>query len=235
MIQTNQFRLSAIVFSLLCWSNSQAADIRDTACRTTEECRAEEAKIRGQLSRTDTSRVAELQDYSYWIGRINMASTVMLAEQGIIPMRIVPRVAEGVAHAITEGVKPKGRKPSDVLQVERIIEERAGPEATLIHTGRSRQDILATTRTASLRTAMLDVYEAILGFRQTLLQIAEQHTETIVPAYTNGVQAQPISYAHYLHAFSDSFATDAADTRLLPTLKSKCTWYSGTCKFFVAS
>ena len=209
MIQTNQFRLSAIVFSLLCWSNSQAADIRDTACRTTEECRAEEAKIRGQLSRTDTSRVAELQDYSYWIGRINMASTVMLAEQGIIPMRIVPRVAEGVAHAITEGVKPKGRKPSDVLQVERIIEERAGPEATLIHTGRSRQDILATTRTASLRTAMLDVYEAILGFRQTLLQIAEQHTETIVPAYTNGVQAQPISYAHYLHAFSDSFARDA--------------------------
>ena len=53
---------------------------------------------------------------------------------------------------------------------------------------------------------MLDVYEAILGFRQTLLQIAEQHTETIVPVYTNGVQAQPISYAYYLHSFSDSFA-----------------------------
>jgi argininosuccinate lyase len=192
---------------------AKAADIRDTACRSTEECRAEEAKIRGQLSRTQTSRVAEIQDYSYWIGRINMASTVMLSEQGIIPKAIAPRVAEGVAHAITEGVKPKGRRPADVLQVERIIEERAGPEATLIHTGRSRQDILATTRTASLRTAMLDVYEALLGFRATLLHIAQQHTETIVPAYTNGVQAQPISYAHYLHAFADSFARDAQRIR----------------------
>lgn len=200
--------LALAVVALHC-TVAKSADIRDTACRTTEECRAEEAKIRGQLSRTNTSRVAELQDYSYWIGRINMASTVMLTEQGIIAKAIAPRIAEGVAHAITEGAKPKGRKPSDVLQVERIIEERAGPEATLIHTGRSRQDILATTRTASLRTAMLDVYEAILGFRGTLLQIAEQHTETIVPAYTNGVQAQPISYAHYLHAFADSFARDA--------------------------
>jgi hypothetical protein len=92
---------------------AKAADIRDTACRSTEECRAEEAKIRGQLSRTQTSRVAEIQDYSYWIGRINMASTVMLSEQGIIPKAIAPRVAEGVAHAITEGVKPKGRRPAD--------------------------------------------------------------------------------------------------------------------------
>lgn len=200
---------AALLISTLGFPAANAADIRDTACRTTEECRAEEAKIRGQLSRTNTSRVAEIQDYSYWIGRINMASTVMLSEQGIISKALAPRIAEGVAHAISEGVKPKGRRPSDVLQVERIIEERAGPEASLIHTGRSRQDILATTRTASLRTAMLDVQEALLNFRSTLIQIAEQHTETVVPAYTNGVQAQPISYAHYLHAFADSFARDS--------------------------
>ncbi|MFM7255831.1 MAG: lyase family protein [Betaproteobacteria bacterium] len=187
----------------------RAADTRDTACLTTEECRAEEARIRGQLSRVNTSRVAELQDYSYWIGRINMASTVMLTEQGIIPAVLAPRIAEGVAFAINEGVKPKGRRPSDVLQVERIIEERSGPEATLIHTGRSRQDILATTRTASLRTAVLDLSESLLDFRTTLIRLAQQHTETIIPSYTNGVQAQPLSYAHYLHAFAESFARDS--------------------------
>jgi argininosuccinate lyase len=192
---------------------AHAADTRESNCRTTEECRAEEARIRGQLSRTDTSRVAEIQDYSYWIGRINMASTVMLTEEGIISGEVAPKIAQGVAFAINEATRPKGRRPSDVLQVERIIEERSGPEASLIHTGRSRQDILATTRTASLRTAVLDVSEALLGFRSTLIDLARQHTDTIVPSYTNGVQAQPISYAHYLHAFAESFARDSQRIR----------------------
>ena len=51
--------------------------------------------------------------------------------------------------------------------------------------------------------------------RKTLLDFAAQNVDTYVPAYTNGVQAQPVSYAHYLLAFADSFARDSQRIREL--------------------
>ena len=60
---------------------------------------------------------------------------------------------------------------------------------------------------------MLDFADALTVLRKQLLDIAEKHTETFVPAYTNGVQAMPITYAHYLLAFADSFARDAERIR----------------------
>ncbi len=197
------------------WSTAHAADIRDTACKTTAECRAEAAKLSGGLTRDATSARAQKQDQFYWIGRINMASTVMLLEQGIIAPKLGKPIAEGVLHSIRQADEPQGKRPLDVLQIERIISEKAGPEATLIHSGRSRQDMLATYRVAELRTAMLDTADALLQARQTLIDFAAQNVDTYVPAYTNGVQAQPVSYAHYLLAFADSFARDSQRIREL--------------------
>lgn len=198
---------------LLAGSLTHAADVRDTPCRTTAECQVESNRLRGTVTRDATSAEAKAQDQFYWIGRINMASTVMLAERGIIAAPLVRQVATGVAHSIRQAAEPGGKRPTDVLQIERIISDKAGPEATLVHTGRSRQDMLATVRVARLRTQFLDTAQALLAARRTLLDLAAQHTETFVPAYTNGVQAQPVSYAHYLLAFADSLARDAQRMR----------------------
>jgi len=62
---------------------------------------------------------------------------------------------------------------------------------------------------AKLRNQVLDYSDALDGMRQRLLDAAAKNVETFVPAYTNGVQAQPISYAHYLLAFNASFERDA--------------------------
>lgn len=193
----------------------QAADIKDVPCRTTAECLAEAARVRGEVSKNDTSRTAELQDVFYWTNRINMASTVMLHERGLLDRAAAARIAEGIQHAVAQASKPGGKRPTDYLQIENIIAEKAGPEATFIHAGRSRQDILATVRVSRLRTAVMDVGDRMLMLRKTLLDIAEQHKDTYVPAYTNGVQAQPITYGHYLLAFADSFARDSARIREL--------------------
>ncbi|MFY7984738.1 MAG: lyase family protein, partial [Burkholderiaceae bacterium] len=193
----------------------QAADIKDVPCRTTAECLAEAARVRGEVSKNDTSRTAELQDVFYWTNRINMASTVMLHERGLLDRAAAARIAEGIQHAVAQAGKPGGKRPTDYLQIENIIAEKAGPEAAFIHAGRSRQDILATVRVSRLRTAVMDVGERMLMLRKTLLDIAEQHKDTYVPAYTNGVQAQPITYGHYLLAFADSFARDSARIREL--------------------
>ncbi len=192
---------------------SRAADTRDTACRTTAECLAEVAKIQGIEARDATSSLAKAQDQFYWLGRINMASTVMTVEQKIIPPELVAPIARGVAHAIDQATQPGGKRPSDVLQVEKIISDVAGPEATLIHSGRSRQDMYASIRTAQLRLELLDFADALDAARTQLLELADKHVETLVPAYTNGVQAMPVSYAHYLLAFADSFARDAQRLR----------------------
>lgn len=182
-------------------------------CRTAAACRAEADALLAKPPSGATSALAREQDLFYWFGRINMASTVASVELGIIPSALAGPIARGVAFSIDQGARPGGKRPTDVLQTEKIITDVAGPEATLIHTGRSRQDIHSTLTMAQLRTELLDYADALNALRAQLHDMAAQHTETFVPAYTNGVQAQPISLAHYLLAFADSLERDAERLR----------------------
>ena len=102
---------------------SHAADIRDTACKTTAECQAEADRLRGTVTKDATSARAKAQDQFYWLGRINMASTAMLLEEGIIPAKLAKPIAEGVIYSIRQADEPKGKRPKDVLQIEKIISE----------------------------------------------------------------------------------------------------------------
>lgn len=208
---STSFMLSAGL--LACMGSAGAADTLDTACRTTEECRAQVARIQGTVKGDATSALAKQQDVFYWFGRINMASTVVHVEQGIIPASLAGRIARGVSHSIDQAIQPGGKRPNDVLQLEKIIIDQVGPEGTLIHTGRSRQDIHSTLNAAQLRLEVLDYADALDVVRKRLIDLASKHVDTYVPAYTNGVQAMPISYAHYLLAFADSFERDATRIR----------------------
>jgi argininosuccinate lyase len=178
-------------------------------CLTAPACLAESAKLLAQPVQGATSALAQTQDMFYWFGRINMASTVANVQVGIIPPELAGPIARGVAHSIDQGAAPGGKRPKDVLQTEKIITDFAGPEATLIHTGRSRQDMHPTLTMGQLRVELLDFADRLIEWRAQLLEMAGQHTETLVPGYTNGVQAMPISYGQYLLAFADSFGRDA--------------------------
>ena len=182
-------------------------------CKTAQACRGEADRLLAQPARGATSALAREQDLFHWFGRINMASTVANVELGIIPRELAGPIARGVAHSIDQAAQPGGKRPADVLQTEKIITDFAGPEATLIHTGRSRQDMHSTLTMAQLRIELLDFADALNQLRGQLQDMAEQHTETFVPSYTNGVQAQPISLAHYLLAFADSFERDGERLR----------------------
>lgn len=182
-------------------------------CKSSAACLAEAAQLSSASSSSSTSGLAAAQDWFYWFGRINMASTVANVERGIIPADLAGPIARGVAHSIDQGAKPGGKRPRDVLQTEKIITDFAGPEATLIHTGRSRQDMHPTLNIGQLRIELLDYSDRLLEFRQQLMKMAEEHAETFVPGYTNGVQAMPISYGQFLLAFADSFARDAERIR----------------------
>ncbi len=208
----------AVVCALAGGLNAYAADTGELPCRTTEECQKQAARIgvgkAGPVSGDlHTSAWDQMEDQFYWLNKINKASAVMLVEEKILPLPLGRQIAKGVQHAIDQASTPQGKRPSDVLQIEKIITDAVGPDASLIHAGRSRQDMYATFRTAKVRNQLLDYADALLALRARTLKVAAAHVNTYVPAYTNGVQAQPISYAHYLLAFDASFVRDAQRLR----------------------
>jgi argininosuccinate lyase len=188
-----------------------AADTGQLPCATTAECNQQAAKVGATIesSQATTSALDRTEDQFYWLGKINRASAVMLTEEKIVTPEMGRKLATGVAYSLDQASRPNGKRPSDVLQIEKIITDSIGPDASLIHTGRSRQDMYATYRMAKLRNEVLDFSDALDGLRERLLATAARNVETIVPAYTNGVQAQPTTYAHYLLGYEASFERDA--------------------------
>lgn len=190
---------------------THAASTADTPCQTTQECAAQARQIGATGGAAPTASGEE--DQFAWMNRINQASIVMLVEEGIVTPDMGRKIAGGVAFTMRQGDAPGGKRPSDVMQVERIMTDEIGPEGSLIHAGRSRQDMYATYRNARLRAAVLDYTDAMNASRERVLALAEKNVDTLVPAYTNGVQAMPVSYAHYLLAYEASFARDAQRVR----------------------
>ena len=145
-----------------------------------------------------------------FLDEINKASIVMLAETGIVPKDVASRIAKGIAQVIEneksgkEGFAP--RTSADYLDYEPRLIQVAGQEASRLHTGRSRQDLASTIARMNLRDGLLQVIDALIKARESLLKRAEEHVETIIPAYTHGVQAQPTTFAHYLLAFESALA-----------------------------
>ena len=151
----------------------------------------------------------DARDDFHHLGQINKASIVMLAETGLVPEPLGATIAAGIAQVIAEQGEPGSRRSSDYLVFEERLVEVAGRDASRLHTGRSRQDIGSTSRRLALRAALLATYESLLAPRDALLALAGQHTGTVIPGYTHGVQAQPTSFAHYLLAFAAALERDA--------------------------
>lgn len=165
-------------------------------------------------AQSDGARTASRdRDNYFWIGEFNKASTVMVTERGIVPRALATTIANAVSQVIADGEKPGAKRPGDYLQYEPLLTAIAGPDVTRMHSGRSRQDILATNRRVMQRDRFLDLFAAMDVTRGKLIELAAKHQTTIVPAYTNGVQAQPTTYGHYLLAFASAFDRDAERLR----------------------
>ena len=140
-----------------------------------------------------------------FLDRINKASIVMLDETGIVPHPLAAKIANGIAQVIAQQ-RGSIQRSADYLDYEPRLLAAAGPDASRLHTGRSRQDIASTIARMNLRDGLLQEIEALVVAREKLLAVAERHTETIIPAYTHGVQAQPTTFAHYLLALATMLA-----------------------------
>ncbi len=154
-----------------------------------------------------------LRDEFFWLGEINKASTVINAEQGLLDRALAPKLAQGIAKVIEAGNQPGARRPSTVISFEPLMIKEAGVEVTLIHAGRSSQDMHATYRAAIMRDRLLTLADQLNRATRTMVELAATHRGTIVPNYTNGVAAQPNSYGHYLLGLVAGLDRDAQRIR----------------------
>ena len=148
-----------------------------------------------------------------FLDQINKACIVMLAERGIVPRATAALIARGIARVIADAQGLAPRRSADYLDYEPRLIAAAGPDASRLHSGRSRQDIASTIARMNLRDGLLQEIEAAINAREKIIMLAQQHTETIIPAYTHGVQAQPTTFAHYLHALAAALARETERLR----------------------
>lgn len=154
-----------------------------------------------------------VRDEFFWLGEINKASTVINVEQGLLDRAMAPKLAQGIARVIEAGGQPGARRPSTVISFEPLMIKEAGVEVTLIHAGRSSQDMHATYRAAIMRDRLLTLADRLNQATRTMVELAATHRDTVVPNYTNGVAAQPNSYGHYLLGLAAGLDRDAQRIR----------------------
>ncbi|MDR0138068.1 argininosuccinate lyase [Metabacillus idriensis] len=87
------------------------------------------------------------------------------------------------------------------LNLEKLLIDEIGPVGGKLHTGRSRNDQVATDMHLYLKNHVKEMTQLITSFQQTLLEKAKENVETILPGYTHLQRAQPISFAHHLLAY----------------------------------
>jgi len=156
---------------------------------------------------------AQKRDEFYWLGEINKASTVINSEEGLLDPALAPRIAAGLDRMLKAADKPGAKRPTLVITFEPLLIEAAGVEATLLHAGRSSQDMLSAMRAAMMREELLRLAGQLNRLSTTMAELAEKHAGTIVPNYTNGVAAQPNSYGHYLLGHLAGLERDAERLR----------------------
>lgn len=135
----------------------------------------------------------------------SIAHVTMLSQCGIISELEGEQIKSGLlqlkAKAANDELEYLVELEDIHLNLESQLTDMIGPVGGKLHTGRSRNDQVATDMHLYLRKQTLLTIELIKEMQEALLSQAEQHVETLMPGYTHLQRAQPISFAHHLMAY----------------------------------
>ncbi|MBE8848225.1 argininosuccinate lyase [Enterococcus durans] len=151
----------------------------------------------------------------------SLAHVKMLGHTGILTVEETAAITEGLKTLqakLQEGNLQFSIENEDIhLNIETLLHQEIGAVAGKLHTARSRNDQVATDMHLFLKDVVQEVLEKLHHLRQTFVEKAEEHVETIAPGYTHLQHAQPISFGHHLLAYYQMFTRDYA--RLTESLK----------------
>jgi len=142
----------------------------------------------------------------------SLAHVTMLGKCGILPAEDVETIKAGlvkVREKIRSGEQPFLIADEDIhMNIEKALIEEVGPVGGKLHTGRSRNDQVATDMHLYLRKRVVEFVEMLRKLQAALIGQAKQNLDTIVPGYTHLQRAQPILFAHHLMAYVSMFGRD---------------------------
>jgi argininosuccinate lyase len=152
--------------------------------------------------------------------RGSLAHARMLAKQSIISgddLAHIERGMEIITREIESGQFDWSLDLEDVhLNIEKRLTALVGDAGKRLHTGRSRNDQVATDIRLYLRDAIDDILLLLKAFRSALVDLAEQEAATPMPGFTHLQVAQPVTFGHHMLAYFEMFGRDGerfADAR----------------------
>jgi argininosuccinate lyase len=144
--------------------------------------------------------------------RASIAHAEMLAHVGLLTADECQQIVRGLTEIqaeIERGDFAFGLEREDIhMHVEAALIDRIGDVGRKLHTGRSRNDQVATDVKLWVRDALDRIDARLVGLQRMLLAAAERHREVIVPGYTHLQRAQPVLAPHYFLAYVEKLARD---------------------------
>ena len=142
----------------------------------------------------------------------SLAHAEMLAHQSIITNQDYADIQRGMTLIQSDIASGKFEWLLDLedvhLNIEKRLTELVGDAGKRLHTGRSRNDQVATDIRLYMRGAIDDISGLLRDLRLALLDLADQHAATILPGFTHMQVAQPVTFGHHMLAYVEMFGRD---------------------------
>lgn len=133
------------------------------------------------------------------------AHASMLADQGVISQDdacAIKRGLDEIERSIEAGAFAFDINNEDIhMSIESVLTERIGDAGARLHTGRSRNDQVATDTRLFVKKRCVDLMEANIELRDALVSQAQANFDVILPGYTHMQHAQPVLFSHHLLAY----------------------------------
>jgi argininosuccinate lyase len=143
----------------------------------------------------------------------SLAHARMLARCGLLSSGDLADIERGLAQILADVQADRfawSLEREDVhLNIEHRLTELVGDAGKRLHTARSRNDQVATDIRLWLRAQIDELTALLKRVREGLLDLAEKHTETLMPGFTHMQVAQPVTFGHHLMAYFEMFSRDA--------------------------
>lgn len=144
----------------------------------------------------------------------SLAHAEMLHAQGILSAEDYADIQRGMAQITTEvndGTFDWQIALEDVhMNIEKRLTDLIGDAGKRLHTGRSRNDQVATDVRLYLRTEVDRITALLRDLCRVLVNMAEQHADTVMPGFTHLQVAQPVTFGHHMLAYAEMFSRDMA-------------------------
>ncbi len=142
----------------------------------------------------------------------SVAHVSMLARVGVLSRQESEQIIEGLQSIETEIDQGDFKWQSTLedvhMNIETALVARIGDVGKKLHTGRSRNDQIATDIRLYLRDEVADIQRLLVDVMSALLDLAEREAETIMPGFTHMQTAQPVTFGHHMMAWFEMLYRD---------------------------